>query len=67
MNKFRYIKISKSKKIRYLCNYYQKNLYVVFLHGFMSNIEGKKPSRLQNYYKKKKLGFLALEYYGHGI
>jgi pimeloyl-ACP methyl ester carboxylesterase len=66
MNKFRYIKISKSKKIRYLCNYYQKNLYVVFLHGFMSNIEGKKPSSLQNYCKKKKLGFLALEYSGHG-
>ena len=66
MNKFRYIKISKSKKIRYLCNYYQKNLYVVFIHGFMSNIEGKKPSSLQNYCKKKKLGFLALEYSGHG-
>ena len=66
MNKFRYIKISKSKKIRYLCNSYQKNLYVVFLHGFMSNIEGKKPSSLQNYCKKKKLGFLALEYSGHG-
>jgi len=32
----------------------------------MSNIEGKKPSSLQNYCKKKKLGFLALEYSGHG-
>ena len=66
MNKFKYIKISNSKKIRYLTNYYKKNLYIVFLHGFMSDIEGKKPQTLLRFAKKNKLGFLALEYSGHG-
>ena len=66
MNKFKYLKISKTKKIRYLSNYYKKNLYIVFLHGFMSDIEGKKPKTFFKYAKKNKLGFLALEYSGHG-
>ena len=66
MNKFRYLKISKNKKIRYLSNDYQNNLHVVFLHGFMSDIEGKKPKAIFKYTKKNKLGFLALEYSGHG-
>ena len=43
MTNFKYYKISKTKKIRYLSNYYKKNLYIVFLHGFMSDIEGEKP------------------------
>ncbi len=66
MNKFKYLKISNNKKIRYLCNYYQSNLYIVFLHGFMSDIEGEKPKTIFRYAKKNKLGFLALEYSGHG-
>ena len=66
MRRFKYIKLSKSKKIRYLTNYYKKNLYIVFLHGFMSNIEGEKPLNFQKFCKKKKLGFLAIEYSGHG-
>jgi pimeloyl-ACP methyl ester carboxylesterase len=66
MNKFKYLKISKTKKIRYLTNYYKKNLYIIFLHGFMSDIEGKKPNTFFRYAKKNKLGFLALEYSGHG-
>jgi uncharacterized protein len=66
MNKFKYLKISKTKKIRYLTNYYKKNLYIVFLHGFMSDIEGEKPKAFFRYSKINKLGFLALEYTGHG-
>ena len=66
MNKFKYLKISKNKKIRYLSNNYHNNLYIVFLHGFMSNIEGEKPKAIFKYAKKNKLGFLALEYSGHG-
>ncbi len=66
MNKFKYLKISNNKRIRYLSNYYQNNLYIVFLHGFMSNIEGEKPKAILEYAKKNKLGFLALEYSGHG-
>ena len=66
MKKFKYLKISKTKKLRFIDNYYKKNLYTVFLHGFMSDIEGKKPQTLLRFAKKKKLGFLALEYSGHG-
>ena len=66
MSRFKYIKLSKSKKIRYLTNYYKKNLYIIFLHGFMSDIEGEKPLNFQKFCKKKKLGFLAIEYSGHG-
>ena len=66
MKKFKYLKISKTKKLRFIDNYYKKNLYIVFLHGFMSDIEGKKPQTLLRFAKKKKLGFLALEYSGHG-
>ena len=32
----------------------------------MSNIEGEKPAAIFKYAKSKKLGFLALEYSGHG-
>ena len=66
MKEYKYLKISKTKKIRYLSNYYKKNLYIIFLHGFMSDIEGEKPKNLIKYAKKNKLGFLALEYSGHG-
>ena len=66
MNKFKYLKISNNKKIRYLSNNSSSNLHIVFLHGFMSDIEGEKPKTLFDYAKKNKLGFLALEYSGHG-
>ena len=66
MRRFKYIKISKSKKIRYLTNYYKKNLYIIFLHGFMSDLEGEKPLNFQKFSQKNKLGFLAIEYSGHG-
>jgi len=66
MSRFKYIKISKSKKIRYLTNYYKKKLYVIFLHGFMSDLEGEKPLNFQKFCKKKRLGFLGIEYSGHG-
>tara|TARA_B100001057_G_scaffold419706_1_gene439633 strand:+ start:2394 stop:3038 length:645 start_codon:yes stop_codon:yes gene_type:complete len=32
----------------------------------MSNLEGKKPKTFLNFAKKNKLGFLAIEYSGHG-
>ena len=66
MSKFKYLKISNYKKIRYLSNDFKDNLYIVFLHGFMSDIEGEKPIAILKYAKKNKLGFLALEYSGHG-
>ena len=66
MNKFKYLKISKNKQIRYLDNNYKEKTYIVFLHGFMSDIEGEKPKAFFKFSKTKKLGFLALEYTGHG-
>ena len=66
MNKFKFLKISKTKKIRYLTNKFNKNPYIVFLHGFMSDLEGDKPKAFVSYCNKKKIGFLGLEYSGHG-
>ena len=66
MKKFKYLKLSKTKKLRFIDNYFKKKLYIVFLHGFMSDIEGKKPQTLLRFAKKNKLGFVALEYSGHG-
>ena len=66
MTKFYYLKLSKSKKIRYLKHMQKDSDYIVFLHGFMSDLEGKKPKFFLNFAKKNKLGFIALEYSGHG-
>ena len=66
MTKFYYLKLSKSKKIRYLKHTQKDSDYIVFLHGFMSDLEGKKPKFFLNFAKKNKLGFIALEYSGHG-
>ena len=66
MKKFKYLKISKTKKLRYIDNYYKKKLYIIFLPGFMSDIDGKKPQAFKRYAIKNKIGFLAIEYSGHG-
>ena len=66
MKKFKYLKISKTRKLRYIDHYSKKKLYIIFLPGFMSDIEGKKPKIFKRFAIKKKLGFLALEYSGHG-
>ena len=66
MANFKYLKISKTRKIRYLKHYQKNKPYIVFLHGFMSDLEGKKPRAFLNFAKKNKLGYLALEYSGHG-
>ena len=66
MKKFKYLKISNTKKLRFIDNYYKKKLYIVFLPGFMSDIDGKKPQAFKKYAVKNKLGFLAIEYSGHG-
>ena len=66
MNNFSYFKITKSKKIRYLKILKKKGTYIVFLHGFKSDLDGKKPKSFLNFSKKNNMGFLALEYSGHG-
>jgi len=66
MTHFKYHKISKNKKIRFICNIYKNTPFIVFLHGFMSDLEGKKPNAFLKFAKQNKLSFLALEYSGHG-
>ena len=66
MKKYNYLRLSKTKKLRYIANYYKKKLYIIFLPGFMSDIDGEKPTAFNKYAKKNKLGFLAIEYSGHG-
>jgi len=66
MTNFNYLKLTRSKRIRYLKHTQKNRDYIVFLHGFMSNLEGKKPKTFLNFAKKNKFGFLALEYSGHG-
>ena len=43
MTNFNYLKISSTRKIRYLKLYQKNTTYIVLLHGFMSDLEGKKP------------------------
>jgi len=64
--RFKYFNFSKTKKIRFLSINSPSNLCVIFLHGFMSDIEGEKPTKFAKYCKKKKINFLTLEYSGHG-
>ena len=66
MSKFKYLKLSKTTQIRYLKNNYNSNLFIVFLHGFMSDLDGEKPKTFMKFCNKYKLGFLAIEYSGHG-
>tara|TARA_Y100000996_G_C22500055_1_gene634028 strand:+ start:505 stop:1251 length:747 start_codon:yes stop_codon:yes gene_type:complete len=66
MTNFKYFKITKTRKIRYLRHIKKKAPYIVFLHGFMSDLEGNKPKAFFDFAKKYNLGFLALEYSGHG-
>jgi len=66
MKKYNYIKLSKRKRLRIIHNYEKNKSYIVFLPGFMSDIDGEKPTAFRKYAIKNKLGFLALEYSGHG-
>ena len=66
MIKYNYYKILGSRRIRCLIRHQKNRPYIVFLHGFMSDLEGKKPRVFLDFAKKNKLGFFALEYSGHG-
>ena len=55
MSKFKYVEISKNKKIRYLFNAGSTDICVLFLHGFKSDLEGDKPKTLFKFCKKNKI------------
>ena len=66
MTNFKYLKLGLAKRIRYSKHTKRNRDYIVFLHGFMSDLEGKKPKTFLSFAKRNNLGFLALEYSGHG-
>ena len=67
MIKYNYYKLSKSKKIRYLKNNQKDKPYIVFLHGFMSDLDGKKPKAFFKYALKNKLGLKESEFKLGGV
>tara|TARA_B110000116_G_scaffold208902_1_gene184405 strand:+ start:180 stop:947 length:768 start_codon:yes stop_codon:yes gene_type:complete len=58
--------IFKKKKIKYLLLSHKSQITVVFFHGFMSDMTGKKPKQIQKFCRKNKINFLKFEYSGHG-
>ena len=64
--RFKFFITSNKKKIRYRLLNKEKDLFIIFFHGFMSDIKGKKPSAFRKFCRKKKIGFLTFEYSGHG-
>ena len=52
MTNFNYLKISTTRKIRYLKHHQKNATYIVFLDGFMSDLEGKKP-KVQIYWESR--------------
>ena len=66
MTNYKYLKLGLAKRIRYLKHTKRNRDYIVFLHGFMSDLDGKKPKTFLSFAKRNKLNFLALEYSGHG-
>ena len=55
MANFNYLKITKTRKIRYIKHLRKNATYVVFLHGFMSDLEGNKPKAFYSFAKKNNL------------
>ena len=54
------------RKIKYLFIKKNSQIAVVFFHGFMSGMDGAKPTAIQKFCRKLKLNFLKFEYSGHG-
>ena len=64
--KSKYLLTSSKRKIKYLFLNRKSKIFVVFFHGFMSDMVGEKPKSIQRFCNKKKIGFLKFEYSGHG-
>ena len=62
----KYFITPKKRKIKYLHIKKNSNITVIFFHGFMSDMTGKKPTTIQRFCRKKRLNFLKFEYSGHG-
>ena len=66
MSKIKFFSSKNKEQIRYKLIQGKKPVTVIFLHGFMSNLTGKKIQVLSKLSKKEEVSFLALEYSGHG-
>ena len=66
MTKFKFVKYKTNKKIRVIFKDPGSDIFVVFLHGLKSDLTGKKPNYLMIQCKKRKVGFMGIEYSGHG-
>ena len=62
----KYFLTSSKIKIKYLFLNKKSQITVVFFHGFMSDMIGKKPSYIKKFCQKNKINFLKFEYSGHG-
>ena len=62
----KYFLTPNKRKIKYLFLNKKSQIIVIFFHGFMSDMVGKKPNAIQKFCKKKKIGFIKFEYSGHG-
>ena len=62
----KYFSTFSKTKIKYLFLNKKSQIIVVFFHGFMSDMVGKKPNAIQKFCRKKKIGFIKFEYSGHG-
>jgi len=62
----KYFLTSNKRKIKYLFLNKKSQITVVFFHGFMSDMIGKKPYAIQKLCSKNKIGFIKFEYSGHG-
>ena len=66
MSKINFFLSKNKEKIRYKLIQGKKPVTIIFLHGFMSDLTGKKIQVLSKLSKKEQVSFLALEYTGHG-
>ena len=62
----KYFTTTKKRKIKYFFIKKNSQITVVFFHGLMSDMIGKKPNAVQKFCRKLKLNFLKFEYSGHG-
>ena len=62
----KYFTTSNKRKIKYLFVDTKSQIVVVFFHGFMSDMIGKKPISIQRFCKNQQVSYLRFEYSGHG-
>ena len=65
-NRSKYFLTLGNRKIKYLFLNKKSQIIVVFFHGFMSDMVGRKPNAIQKLCKRNKIGFIKFEYSGHG-